>query len=112
MVLNYITVFSLEVNRSNKCLLRERKVALWPPWGRSKLLGKKVQCNGMCQARDVQHQAASSSLCKEGETAVKSKELLGVEREPQKYKNNAVTGCCSRASLLIALEGKDQPVRT
>lgn len=81
------------------------------PLGKKQAFGKKVLCNGLCQARDVQHQA-SSSLCKEGEATVKSRELLGVEKEPQKHKNNAGRGCCSRASLLIDLEGKDQPVRT
>lgn len=32
MVLNYITIFSLEANRSNECLLGERKLALWLLW--------------------------------------------------------------------------------
>lgn len=77
MVLNYIRRFSSEMNGSNECLLRERRVVLWLPWGRSKLWGE-VLYDELWHTRDLPHQALSHSLYKEGQSARMSGEPPGM----------------------------------
>lgn len=52
MVLNYITIFSLEANRSNECLLGERKLALWLLWEEASFGGKKF-CAVGCVKQEI-----------------------------------------------------------